>query len=68
MMKVSDGVLGDFCTGASLNSYLSWRRDDEDCSLFLCLALSAAGHRVIGGLGHIRWGITVVIIFSTSLK
>lgn len=31
-------------------------------------AVSAAGHGVIGGLGHIRWGITVVIIFSTSLK
>lgn len=28
----------------------------------------AAAHGVIGGTGRIRWGITAVIIFSTSLK
>ena len=28
---------------------------------------SAAGYGVIGGLEHIRWGITIVIIFSPPL-
>lgn len=68
MMKESEGDWEIFCTGGSIHSHLSLRKDDEDCSLILYLVLSAAGHGVIGGLGHIRWGITVVIIFSTSLK
>lgn len=34
----------------------------------LCVRRRAAGRGVIGGLGHMRWGITVVIISSASLK